>query len=90
MTRTLLLAMAMATVLALGTTLDDLSAATDQAADLEAAQAQAALRARYLGAVRSICGPDAGWMELQDGALQCTTPRGTPTRRVALTTAVQP
>ncbi len=91
MIRTLLLAMATITLLAwLGPAIDDHSAEQAQADDLQAAQQQADAQRRYEAAVQNVCGPNAAWMALQDGAIQCTTKRGTPTRRVQLTAQVRP
>lgn len=91
MPRTLITVLAIAALAGiLGPGLDDYSAERDQAAEIEAAQQQAAHQARYDAAVRSLCGDNAGWMELQDGAIQCTTKRGTPTQRVTLTAKVTP
>lgn len=61
-----------------------------QLANIEAAQQQASAQARYERAVQQLCGPNAAWMERQDGAIQCATKRGTPTRRVTLTTITTP
>jgi hypothetical protein len=84
--RTALTALAIAAILGiLGPGLDDHSGDYAQLADIEAAQQQASAQERYERAVQQLCGPNAGWMELQDdSAIQCTTKRGTPTRRVAL------
>jgi len=86
MIRTALTTLAIAAVLGLGTTLDDHSADYAQLDSLEDAQQQVRHQAIYERAVQDMCGPNAGWMELQAGVIQCTTKRGTPTRRVALTT----
>lgn len=67
-----------------GPALDDHSAEQAQADALQDAQHQAQAQARYDAAVQQLCGPNAAWMQLQDGAIQCTDKRGTPTRRVAL------
>lgn len=91
MPRTLLTALAIIVALAwLGPSLDDHSADYAQAADIEAAQLQASAQARYDAAVQRLCGPNAAYMELQDGAIQCTTKRGTPTQRVTLTARATP
>lgn len=89
--RALLTAVAMIALLGwLGPALDDHSAEFDQAADIEAARHQASAQARYDAAVQRLCGPNAAWMELADGEIQCKTKRGTPTRRVTLTAQVTP
>lgn len=89
--RALLTAVAMVALLGwFGPSLDDHSADAAQAADLEAARHQALAQARYDAAVQRLCGPNAAWMELQDGAIQCTTKRGTPTQRVTLTAKATP
>ena len=91
MPRALLTALAIIAILGwLGPALDDHSADAAQAADLEVAQHQASAQARYDAAVQRLCGPNAAWMELADGEIQCKTKRGTPTRRVALTAQVTP
>lgn len=76
-----------------GPALDDHSAEQAQADDLQAAQRQSDAQRRYDTAVRRLCGQNADYMELDHGAIQCSTKRGHPTRRVALvttTTQVQP
>jgi hypothetical protein len=91
MPRTLLTALALIVVLAwLGPSLDDNGAEFDQAADIEAAQHDASAQARYDAAVQRLCGENAAYMELADGAIQCKTKRGMPTRRVTLTAQVTP
>lgn len=88
MLRTALTTAALAAVLALGTTIDDHSADYATAADLEAAQQQASAQARYDAAVQRLCGPNAAWMELADGAIQCTDKHGRRTQRVSLSAQV--
>lgn len=71
-----------------GAPLADHSADYAAAADLEAAQQQAAREQRYQSAVQRLCGPNAAWMELQDGsAIQCTDKHGRRTHRVSLAAA---
>lgn len=83
--RTLLATLALAFILAIvGPALDDHSDDWAQLTTIEDAQQQAQAQARYDTAVQQLCGPNSAWMELQDGAIQCTTKRGTPTRRVTL------
>lgn len=84
--KALLLAIAMAAVLALGTTIDDHSMEQAQADDLQAAQRQAKAERTYQAAVQRLCGPNAAWMQLEGDAIQCTTKRGTPTTRLTLLT----
>ena len=88
--RTALTTLAIAAILGWGTTIDDHSAEQDMADDLEAAERQASADATYQRQVQRLCGDNAGWMELHDGAIQCTTKRGTPTRRVTLITTTTP
>lgn len=52
--------------------------------DAVAAEKQAAARVRFERAAQAMCGENAGWRELADGAVQCYTHRGHPTRRVSL------
>lgn len=88
MPRTLLTVLAIIAILGWsGQALDDYSVERDLAADLDDARQQAAYRAQYDAKLQQLCGANAAWMELQDGAIQCTTKRGAPTRRVVLTTA---
>lgn len=85
MIRIAITTLAIAAVLGiLGPALDDHSDDYAQLASIEDAQQQAQAQARYDAAVQQLCGPNAAWMELQDGVIQCTTKRGTPTRRVTL------
>jgi hypothetical protein len=74
----------------LGPALDDRSAEADQVAAIDDARQQAAQQARYNAAVQSMCGPNAAWMELADGEIQCTNKRGTPTTRVTITARLAP
>lgn len=90
MLRTALTTAALAAVLALGTTIDDHSADQAMADNLEAAQQQARHEATYQAAVQRLCGPNAAWMELADGAIECTDKRGRLARRVVLVTTTTP
>lgn len=91
MIRTALLTTAIIAILGVfGPQLDDHSAEQAAANDLQAAQDQAAAEQTYRNAVQRLCGPNAAWMELQDGAIQCTDKRGTPTTRVTLITQAKP
>lgn len=73
-----------------GQALDDHSADYYQAADLEDARLQAAHQAQHNARLQLLCGPNAAYMELQDGQIQCTTKHATPTRRVQLTARATP
>lgn len=91
MPRTALTVLAMLVALGwAGQALDDHSADYDQASDLEDARLQAAHQAQYNARLQQLCGPNAAYMELQDGAIQCTNKRGTPTQRVQLTARATP
>lgn len=90
MIRTALTTLAIVGILGLGTTLDDHSAEQAQADDLQQAQQQAAAEHTYRTAVQRLCGPNAAWMELQGGAIQCTTKHGKPTTRVTLVSKATP
>lgn len=91
MPRTLLTALAMIVALAyLGPALEDHSGDFDVAADLEDARLQAARQALHESRLQRLCGPNAAWLELADGEIQCKTKRGTPTQRVQLTAKATP
>lgn len=91
MIRTATLTLAIAAILGiLGPSLDDHSDDYVQLANIEDAQQQAQAQARYERAAQELCGPNAAWMELQDGAIQCTDKRGRNARRVVLTSQVTP
>jgi hypothetical protein len=40
--------------------------------------------------VQRQCGPNAAYMELQDGEIQCTDKHGRPTQRLQLTARATP
>jgi hypothetical protein len=73
-----------------GQALDDHSADYDVAASLDDARQQAAYQAQYAAAVQRQCGPNAAYMELQDGEIQCTDKYGRPTQRLQLTARATP
>lgn len=52
--------------------------------DAVAAEKQAAARGRFERAAQAMCGENAGWRELGDGAVQCYTHRGHKTMKVSL------
>lgn len=80
MTGNLALAGALAATLAFGgALLDDHGSDFDVARDLEDAQAQAKATQVYEARVQQLCGENAGWMQLEDGAIQCYTHRGAKT-----------
>lgn len=73
-----------------GQALDDHSADYDVAASLDDARQQAAYQAQYDARLQQLCGPNAAYMELQDGEIQCTDKRGRPTQRLQLTARATP
>ena len=88
MTTNLALAGALAATLAFGgALLDDHSSDFDVARDLEDAQAQAQATHAYEAKVQQLCGENAGWMQLEDGVIQCYTHRGAKTITVTLRSA---
>lgn len=88
MTTNLALAGALAATLAFGgALLDDHSADFDVARDIEDAQAQAKSTQVYEARVQQLCGENAGWMQLEDGVIQCYTHRGAKTITVTLRSA---
>lgn len=60
----------------------DHSAEQAQAMSLQDAIKAEAAAARFDKAAAAICGPNAGWRLLDDGAMQCTTKKGRSTIRV--------
>lgn len=48
------------------------------------AERQQLARTRFEAAAQAMCGENGAWRELADGAVQCYTHRGHPTRRVSL------
>lgn len=55
-----------------------------QAADLQAAIQAEAAEARFAKAAAALCGPNAGYALLPDGAMQCYTHKGRKTVKVSL------
>ena len=81
------LAVAMAAVLSTAYLLDgpsDHQAAMDAAADAKATQREQAALARFEKAAQAMCGDNAGWTKLDNGAVQCFTKRGYKTQKVQL------
>jgi hypothetical protein len=81
------LAVAVALVLSTGYLLDgpsDHQAAIDAAADAKATQREQAQQARFEKAAQQMCGENAGWTQLENGAVQCFTKRGHKTQKVQL------
>ena len=81
------LAVAMATVLSTAYLLDgpsDHQAAIDAASDARATQAEQRAQARFEKAAQQMCGENAGWKLLDNGAVQCFTKRGHATQKVQL------
>ena len=78
-----LIASALALVLATAHHLDDgipdHHAEWDQAQNIDAALRAADERRRFERAAQALCGPQAAWQELADGAVQCRTKHGRPT-----------
>jgi hypothetical protein len=62
----------------------DHQAAIDAAADAKATQREQAQQARFERAAQAMCGDNAGWPLLDDGAVQCFTKRGKKTSKVQL------
>jgi hypothetical protein len=81
------LAVATALVLSTAYLLDgpsDHQAAMDAAADAKATQREQAALARFEKAAQQMCGDNAGWKLLENGAVQCFTKRGKKTLKVQL------
>ena len=80
MIRTAALVATMAILLAwFGPSLDDHSAEWDQAVDLQAAIVASIAQERFDRAAQAVCGPQAAWVQLNDGSVQCKTKHGRPT-----------
>ena len=82
-----MLAVATALVLSTAYLLDgpsDYQAAIDAAADAKATQREQAALARFEKAAQAMCGDNAGWTQLENGAVQCLTKRGHKTQKVQL------
>ena len=81
------LAVAVAVVLSTAYLLDgpsDHQAAIDAAADAKATQAEQRAQVRFEKAAQAMCGNNAGWKLLDNGAVQCFTKRGHATQKVQL------
>jgi hypothetical protein len=81
------LAVATALVLSTAYLLDgpsDHEAAIDAAVDAKATQAEQRAQARFERAAQAMCGENAGWTQLENGAVQCLTKRGHKTQKVQL------
>ena len=62
----------------------DHQAAMDAAADAKVTQREQAQQARFEKAAQAMCGDNAGWTKLENGAVQCFTKRGHKTQKVQL------
>ena len=62
----------------------DHQAAIDAAADAKATQAEQRAQARFEKAAQAMCGDNAGWTKLENGAVQCFTKTGRKTQKVQL------
>jgi len=81
------LAVAVAAMLSTAYLLDgpsDHQAASDAASDAKATQREQAALARFEKAAQAMCGDNAGWTQLENGAVQCLTKRGHKTQKVQL------
>ena len=81
------MALAVAAVLSTAYLLDgpsDHQAAIDAAADAKATQAEQRAQARFEKAAQAMCGDNASWTKLDNGAVQCFTKRGHATQKVQL------
>jgi len=62
----------------------DHQAAMDAAADAKATQAEQRAQARFERAAQAMCGDNAGWTQLENGAVQCFNKTGRKTQKVQL------
>jgi hypothetical protein len=62
----------------------DHQAAMDAAADAKATQREQAALARFEKAAQAVCGENAGWTQLENGAVQCFNKTGRKTQKVNL------
>jgi hypothetical protein len=62
----------------------DHQAAIDAAADTKATQREQAALARFEKAAQAMCGDNAGWTQLENGAVQCFNKTGRKTQKVQL------
>lgn len=78
-----LMAGAVVLLYALGSAIDDAipdhSAEQAQADDLQAAIVASISQGKFERAAQAVCGPQAAWEQLRDGAVQCRTKYGKPT-----------
>ena len=81
------IAVAVAVVLSTAYLLDgpsDHQAAMDAAADAKATQAEQRAQVKFEKAAQAMCGDNAGWTKLENGAVQCFTKTGRKTQKVQL------
>lgn len=57
----------------------DHGAELDQAVDLQAAIVASIDQQKFDRAAQALCGPQAAWAQMPDGAVQCSTKYGKPT-----------
>lgn len=57
----------------------DHRAEQDQAVDLQAAVVASIDQQKFDRAAQALCGPQAAWVQMPDGAVQCSTKYGRPT-----------
>jgi hypothetical protein len=62
----------------------DHQAAMDAASDAKATQREQAALARFEKAAQAMCGDNAGWTQLENGAVQCFNKTGRKTQKVNL------
>ena len=62
----------------------DHQAAMDAASDAKATQAEQRAQARFERAAQAMCGDNAGWTQLENGAVQCFNKTGRKTQKVQL------
>jgi hypothetical protein len=62
----------------------DHQAAIDAASDAKATQREQAALARFEKAAQAMCGENAGWTQLENGAVQCFNKTGRKTQKVQL------
>jgi len=62
----------------------DHQAAMDAASDAKATQREQAQQARFEKAAQAMCGDNAGWTKLENGAVQCFNKTGHKTQKVQL------
>lgn len=62
----------------------EIEAAQDAVAAYKSAKTEQERQQRFEAAVQQLCGENAGWRLLDDGAVQCFTKRGKKTSKVQL------